>query len=161
MSDQEFYTFSEYMRKDQEALSPSAEDYMEMIYRLSKEQGFTRVNDLAGALNVQPPSVTKMIQKLSEMNLIKYEKYGVIMLEQEGKNLGKALLYRHNLIEEFLRLLNIREGLLAETEKMEHTINDDILSGIRDLVEFFKQNPRLRESWDSYQSGHPIPTQII
>ena len=36
MSDQEFYTFSEYMRKDQEILSPSAEDYMEMIYRLSK-----------------------------------------------------------------------------------------------------------------------------
>ena len=59
MSDQEFYTFSEYMRKDQEILSPSAEDYMEMIYRLSKNQGFTRVNDLAMALNVQPPLLLK------------------------------------------------------------------------------------------------------
>lgn len=151
MSDQEFYTFSEYMRKDQELLSPSAEDYMEMIYRLSKNQGFTRVNDLATALNVQPPSVTKMIQKLSEMNLIKYEKYGVIMLEQEGKTLGKALLYRHNLIEDFLRLLNITEGLLAETEKMEHTINDDILSGIKDLVEFFRKNPAVKDSWKQYR----------
>jgi Mn-dependent DtxR family transcriptional regulator len=151
MPDQEFYTFSEYIRKDQETLTPSAEDYMEMIYRLSKEQGFTRVNDLAGALNVQPPSVTKMIQKLAEIKLIKYEKYGVIMLEQEGKTLGKALLYRHNLIEEFLRLLNISKGLLAETEKMEHTINDDILSGIKDLVEFFQQNPELRERWNRYR----------
>lgn len=156
MSDQEFYTFSEYMRKDQELLSPSAEDYMEMIYRLSRKQGFTRVNDLAGALNVQPPSVTKMIQKLSEMKLIKYEKYGVIMLEQEGKTLGKALLYRHNLIEEFLRLLNISEGLLAETEKMEHTINDEILMGIKDLVEFFRINPDLRNSWDKYRSYKEI-----
>lgn len=156
MSDQEFYTFSEYMRKDQELLSPSAEDYMEMIYRLSRKQGFTRVNDLAGALNVQPPSVTKMIQKLSEMKLIKYEKYGVIMLEQEGKTLGKALLYRHNLIEEFLRLLNISEGLLAETEKMEHTINDEILMGIKDLVEFFRINPDLRNSWDKYRSYNEI-----
>lgn len=122
-----------------------------MIYRLSKNQGFTRVNDLATALNVQPPSVTKMIQKISEMEFIKYEKYGVIMLEQKGKTIGKALLDRHNLIEEFLRLLNITEGLLAETEKMEHTINDDILSGIKDLVDFFLKDPELRERWDRYR----------
>lgn len=152
MSDQEFYTFSEYMRKDQEILSPSAEDYMEMIYRLSKNQGFTRVNDLAMALNVQPPSVTKMIQKLSEINLIKYEKYGVIMLEDKGLKLGKALLYRHNLIEDFLKLLNITEGILAETEKMEHTINDEILTGIKDLVDFFNDNPELLEKLIKYRN---------
>ncbi|CUH92510.1 transcriptional regulator MntR [Herbinix luporum] len=152
MSDQEFYTFSEYMRKDQEILSPSAEDYMEMIYRLSKNQGFTRVNDLAMALNVQPPSVTKMIQKLSEINLIKYEKYGVIMLEDKGLKLGKALLYRHNLIEDFLKLLNITEGILAETEKMEHTINDEILTGIKDLVDFFNDNPELLEKLNKYRN---------
>jgi Mn-dependent DtxR family transcriptional regulator len=140
------------MRKDQEILSPSAEDYMEMIYRLSKNQGFTRVNDLAMALNVQPPSVTKMIQKLSEINLIKYEKYGVIMLEDKGLKLGKALLYRHNLIEDFLKLLNITEGILAETEKMEHTINDEILTGIKDLVDFFNDNPELLEKLNKYRN---------
>ncbi len=46
MSEYEFFTFSEYMRKDQDLLSPSAEDYMEMIYRLSDKNGFTRVNEL-------------------------------------------------------------------------------------------------------------------
>lgn len=151
MSDQEFYTFSEYLRKDQELLSPSAEDYIEMIYRLSQKQGFTRVNDLAGALNVQPPSVTRMVQKLAEMKLIKYEKYGVIMLEKEGNSIGKALLYRHNLIENFLKLLNIKEGLLAETEKMEHTINDEILSGIKDLVEFFHDYPEILDKLNRYR----------
>lgn len=151
MSDQEFYTFSEYMRKDQELLSPSAEDYLEMIYRLSQKNGFTRVNDLAGALNVQPPSVTKMVQKLSEMNLIKYEKYGVIMLKKDGNELGKALLYRHNLIEAFLKLLNVTEGILAETEKMEHTINDEILSGIKDLLDFFNENPELLSKFNQFR----------
>ena len=151
MSNQEFYTFSEYMRKDQETLSPSAQDYLEMIYRLSREQGFTRVNDLAAALNVQPPSVTKMIQKLSEMNLIKYEKYGVIMLEQEGSVLGEELLNRHNLLMAFLSILNIKEGLLAVTEKMEHTINAEILSGIKDLVDFFTDNPELLVEFNRYR----------
>lgn len=152
MSDQEYYTFSEYMRKDQELLSPSAEDYVEMIYRLSKDQGFTRVIDLATALNVQPPSVTKMVQKLSEMDLIKYERYGVIMLEDQGNVLGKALLNRHNRIMEFLKILNIKEGLLAETEKMEHTINGDILTGIEDLVDFFRDNTDILDKFNKYRS---------
>lgn len=152
MPDQEFYTFSEYIRRDQETLSPSAEDYLEMIYRLSREQGFTRVNDLAGALNVQPPSVTKMIQRLSEMKLIKYEKYGVIMLEEEGNVLGEELLNRHNLIMAFLSILNIDEGLLAETEKIEHTINAEILSGIRDLVDFFHDYPELLKKFNYFRN---------
>jgi Mn-dependent DtxR family transcriptional regulator len=152
MSDQEFYTFSEYIRKDQETLSPSAEDYVEMIYRLSREPGFTRVNDLAGALNVQPPSVTKMIQKLSEMKLIKYEKYGVIMLEKEGRVLGKELLNRHNIVMDFLTILNIKEGILTETEKIEHTINAEILSGIKDLVNYFNDYPQLLNEFNNYRS---------
>jgi Mn-dependent DtxR family transcriptional regulator len=151
MPDKEFYTFSEYIRKDQETLSPSAQDYVEMIYRLSREQGFTRVNDLAAALNVQPPSVTRMIRKLSEMKLIKYEKYGVIILNEEGSILGEELLSRHNLVMAFLSILNISEGLLAETEKMEHTINADILEGIKDLVNFFNDNPKLLVEFNSYR----------
>lgn len=156
MPDQKFYTFSEYIRKDQEALSPSAEDYVEMIYRLSKDQGFTRVNDLAGALNVQPPSVTKMIQKLSDMKLIKYEKYGVIMLEKEGSLLGEGFLNRHNMIMELLKILNINKGLLAETEKIEHTINAEILSGIRDLVNFFNDYPQVLEEFNKYRNNNTI-----
>lgn len=103
---------------------------MEMIYRLSSKTGFIRVNDLATALNVQPPSVTRMIKKLAEVNLIKYEKYGVIILKNDGLKLGEYLLQRHNLIEKFLKLLNVEDGLLEETEKIEHTICSNVLYGI-------------------------------
>ncbi len=152
MSDKDFYTFREYLRKDQEYLSPSAEDYVEMIYRLSREHGFTRVNDLATALNVQPPSVTKMIQKLSEMKFLKYEKYGFIILEALGLEKGAALLKRHNIVESFLKLLNVREGLLEETEKIEHMINNEILCGLHDLVDYFDNNPTLLKTFNDYRS---------
>ncbi len=151
MSDQDFFTFREYMRKEQEVLSPSAEDYVEMIYRLSEKYGFTRVNDLAAALNVQPPSVTKMIQKLSEMSLIRYVKYGVIMLEPSGMEKGKALLERHNTVEEFLRLLGMTEGLLDETEKLEHMIDREILAGISNLIGFFAENPDILKYFNEYR----------
>jgi len=122
-----------------------------MIYRLSRNNGFTRVNDLASALNVQPPSVTKMIQKLAELKLLKYEKYGVIMLEPNGIEIGKALLKRHNLVEKFLELLNVTEGLLEETEKIEHTINEEVLCGMKDLVDFFNDHPKLLEMFYEYR----------
>ncbi|WP_331487664.1 iron dependent repressor, metal binding and dimerization domain protein [Anaerocolumna sp. AGMB13025] len=153
MPEQEFFTFREYMRKDQEILSASAEDYMEMIYRLSEETGFTRVNDLAAALNVQPPSVTKMIQKLADVHLLKYEKYGVIMLEPGGVKLGKTLLNRHNLIERFLSVLDIKDGLLESTEKMEHTISNEILLGLRDLTDFFDEYPEIKEQFLAFRRG--------
>jgi Mn-dependent DtxR family transcriptional regulator len=154
MEEKEFFTFSEYMRKEQEFLSPSGEDYLEMIYRLSKERGYTRVNNLAQALNVQPPSVTKMIKKLSELELIKYEKYGVIVLEPYGLEKGKALLERHNLIEKFLRFLKVDEGLLEETEKIEHTISNKILDGIKDIVDYFEENPKKLSEFNQYRELH-------
>lgn len=155
MPKEEFFTFREYMRKEGETLSASAEDYLEMIYRLCKANGFTRVNDLAEALNVQPPSVTKMIQKLSDMDLLKYERYGVIMLEERGKALGATLLDRHNCVENFLKLLDIHEGLLEGTEKIEHTINGDILIGLNRLINFFEENPLVYEQFRVFNiSGH-------
>ncbi|NLK28002.1 MAG: transcriptional regulator MntR [Clostridiales bacterium] len=151
MSEHEFYTFREYMRKDPDLLTPSAEDYMEMIYRLANENGFTRVNDLAFALNVQPPSVTKMIQKLSDLKLIKYERYGVIMLEESGVKIGKMLLQRHNLVERFLKFLNVTDKVLEETEKIEHTLNEEILHGIKELIDFFDENPDIMDRFKQYR----------
>lgn len=142
---EKFFTFSQYMKNDTNIISASAEDYIEMIYRLSLKNGFTRVNELAISLNVQPPSVTKMVKKLSSLNLIKYEKYGVIILEEEGKYIGKLLLKRHNTIEDFLKLLDINDKVLEETEKMEHTISNDVLSGICKLLDFFESNPHLKD----------------
>jgi Mn-dependent DtxR family transcriptional regulator len=145
MSDQEFYTFREYLRTEHEDLSPSAEDYLEMIYRLSKDSGYTRAGDLAQALNVQPPSVTSMVKKLAEVGLLKYEKYGVIILEPSGLAKGEALLHRHDLVENFLKFLNIKNDLLQETEKIEHTLNNEILISIQDLLDFFQSHEEIKE----------------
>ena len=61
------------------------EDYIEMIYRLSHDKGFTRVGDLSKELNVKPASTTKMIRKLNELSLVIYERYGYIRLTEDGK----------------------------------------------------------------------------
>jgi Mn-dependent DtxR family transcriptional regulator len=142
--DQKFFTFREYMRKA-DMLTPSMQDYLEMICRQSGDIGFTRIHDLASALNVQPPSATKMVQKLADFKLVKYEKYGVVLLTEEGLRVGKILLERHRIVESFLKLLGVTEGLLEETEKVEHTIGPQTLKGIIGLLKFFQDRPRLLE----------------
>ncbi len=151
--DREFHTFREYMKKDEDLLTASMEDYLEMIYRLSRETGYTRINDLSGALNVQPPSATKMVQKLAEIGTLDYEKYGVIVLSVKGKKLGGYLLERHQMVEDFLRILGIKENLLMETEKIEHTISSQTLNCLAAFVDFFKHRPEILSDFESFRKS--------
>ena len=151
MDSNDFYTFSEYMKKEGNSLTASMEDYLEMIYRLSLNTGFTRIHELSNALNVQPPSATNMVKKLGELKLLKYEKYGILVLEKSGKLLGEALLKRHNTIEEFLRLIGVTEAeSLEETEKVEHTLSINTIKCIENYIEFMKENPEINNKFKEY-----------
>lgn len=154
MDNNDFYTFSEYMKKEDNSLTASMEDYLEMIYRLSANTGFTRIHELSDALNVQPPSATNMVKKLGELKLLNYEKYGVVILENSGKVLGEALLKRHNTVEEFLRLIGVSESqVLEETEKVEHTLSIDTLKCIERHIRFMKDNPDISNKLKIYCQG--------
>lgn len=153
MAKNDFYTFNEYMRKEDKPLTASMEDYLEMIYRLSLNTGFTRIHELSHALNVQPPSATKMVQKLAELQLLKYEKYGVLILEEKGKILGDELLNRHNVIENFLRILDVSESdVLEETEKIEHTLSKQTTKCFQDFLQFIKDNPEIVSRFKTYRN---------
>ena len=142
------------MKKKDNYLTASMEDYLEMIYRLSLNTGFTRIHELSNALNVQPPSATNMVHKLAELKLIKYIKYGVLVLEEDGKTLGEELLNRHNIIESFLRILDVSESdVLEETEKIEHTISIQTTKCFQDFVQFTKDNPEIIADFKTYRNA--------
>ncbi|MDF2882803.1 MAG: iron (metal) dependent repressor, DtxR family [Clostridiaceae bacterium] len=154
MSNNDFHTFSEYMKKEDNSLTASMEDYLEMIYRLSVNSGFTRIHELSDALNVQPPSATRMVQRLAELHFLKYEKYGVIMLVENGKIMGKSLLKRHNTIETLLKVLGVSEkAILIETEKIEHTISDDTVKCFEEYINFTKDNPDIVTKFNAYKNS--------
>lgn len=149
---EEFYTARGYeISAGENVLTPSMEDYLEMIYRLSHEVGYTRVNELADKLNVQPPSVTKMIQKLSEKSLLNYEKYGMVHLTEEGKKLGKFFLERHNTLKEFLNLIGANDNLQKDVETMEHYISYNTFEVISALVSFMKENHEFKNNFSIYK----------
>ncbi|ADL50423.1 iron dependent repressor, metal binding and dimerization domain protein [Clostridium cellulovorans] len=153
MKDSFFHTFNEYMKKEHNVLTASMEDYLEMIYRLSINDKFTRIKELASALNVQPSSATKMVQRLSELKLLKYEKYGLIIFEEKGRVLGELLYRRHIVVEEFFKLIGVgEEHILEDTEKVEHTISINTLNCFEHMTKFFKENPENLKDYINYLS---------
>ena len=146
-----FFTFREYMQRLDGSLTASMEDYMEMAYRLCEKTGYTRINELSAALNVQPPAASKMVQKLAEMGMLDYEKYGLIILNDNGHAVGKALLARHNTVERLLRMLGIDEvEILKETELVEHTLSDNTIAQIDLFLDFWQSYPDLAWRYRAY-----------
>jgi Mn-dependent DtxR family transcriptional regulator len=144
--------------QEKKTLTPSMEDYMEMIYRNCLREGFTRVNILAESLNVQAPSVSRMIQKLTELELLDFEKYGVIRLTESGRELGEFLYNRHQIIEEFLTLLGVTESLLTETEMIEHNVSLATLNRIAQLNRFFQAHPEIHTQFQNFGDGSSCPS---
>ena len=160
---EEFYTIKGYKIKNEEVISSSMEDYIEMIFRLSEKSGEVRVNDLSQALNVQPPSTTKMIKRLAKDNYVYYEKYGLIKLTEKGMNIGSKLLERHKIIFEFLQLIGVKNNILEQTEIIEHAVNDEVLNKINELIKFLKGLEECPRTWkgDALCSPNYLGTYII
>lgn len=157
--DREFYTFRGYlMMQDQQQMTPSMEDYLEMIYRSHLREGYTRTGHLAARLNVQASSVTKTVQKLNGLGLLNYEKYGLIKLTEKGKRLGSFLLKRHILIESFLKLIGVKEPYaLQDTEMIEHHLSLNAFHKIKQLYKFLKTHPDILEQFNRYKIERTKP----
>ena len=136
-----FYTVRGYrlLEQNKDALTPSLEDYLEMICRTVSEQGYIRVSDLARELNVRPSSASKMVGRLSELGLVNYEKYGIIQLTLRGEEMGKYLLWRHDIVSGFFALIskNSEEASFVEAELCEHILSEDTVKSLETLILFF------------------------
>ncbi|MCS7458543.1 transcriptional regulator MntR [Paenibacillus doosanensis] len=122
--------------------TPSMEDYLERIYKLIDEKGYARVSDIAEGLEVHPSSVTKMIQKLDKDNYLVYEKYRGLVLTSKGQKMGKRLVDRHQLLEQFLTLIGVSEDTIyKDVEGIEHHLSWDSITCIETLVEYFRREP--------------------
>jgi len=124
--------------------TPSMEDHIEQIYLLIENKGYARVSDIAEALSVLPSSVTKMVQKLDKDGYLVYEKYRGLTLTSKGEKLGKRLVKRHELLEQFLRLIGVdEERIYEDVEGIEHHLSWNSIDRIADLVQLLEEDTQL------------------
>lgn len=154
MDKEKFHTVRGYqlLEQNKKLLTPAMEDYLEMIYRNSLIEEYIRVNTLSELLNVQAPSATKMVQKLNELGLIHYKKYGIIFLTDNGREIGQYLLDRHNVLEKFLQILASGDSPLIETELIEHSVSPETLDNIKVFIEFLECNLDIFKRFEDFKN---------
>jgi DtxR family Mn-dependent transcriptional regulator len=110
-------------------LSPSSEDYLEAVYRLSLENPHVHAVQIAQQLSVSKPSVTKAVAILRAAGLIAQEPYGTLRLTEKGRLRAKEIYSRHRMLKDFLTLVLGVDGETAEADacRMEHVISPQTL----------------------------------
>lgn len=113
-------------------MTKSLEDYLETIYILSEESGFTRVVDVAKKLGVKMPSVNNAVKELASIKLVRYEKYREITLTKEGVIVARKVFGHHMILKEFLLSIGVPdEEAEREACLMEHILSDETIAAIK------------------------------
>jgi len=123
-------------------LTPSTQDYLEVILKLSDEERHVRITDIANSLNITKASVTETIDLLIEHKLVTKEKYGPVTLTPKGILEAKKVKKMHKVIYEFLiQSLNVTpETADKDACMIEHIISDETITKMIDFLEKTNQS---------------------
>ncbi len=131
-------------------LSHTEENYLKAIFKISERSGSTAsTNAIARLLHTSAASVTDMIKRLSEKDLINYEKYKGVTLTPEGSDIAKLLIRKHRLWEVFLveKLHFSWDKVHDIAEQLEHIRSKELIGRLEEYLGFPKFDPH----------GDPIP----
>lgn len=128
----------------------SEENYVKVIYHLShvSPKG-VNTNAIAGMLETKASSVTDMLKKLSEKELVSYQKYQGVTLTEKGFLSAKMIVRKHRLWEVFLvdKLSFSWDEVHEIAEELEHIKSEVLINKLDEFLDFPSFDPH----------GDPIP----
>ena len=128
----------------------SEENYLKAIYHLEldAEKGIS-TNAIAKKLDTKASSVTDMIKKLSDKEVVIYKKYQGVKLTELGKKIAANVVRKHRLWEVFLvEKLNFSWDEVHDVaEQLEHIKSPKLINQLDALLGFPTHDPH----------GDPIP----
>ena len=81
----------------------SEENYLKSIYHLTAAlETEVSTNAIAEIMETKASSVTDMLKKLADKDLVNYKKYQGVSLTENGKLAAKMIVRKHRLWETFL-----------------------------------------------------------
>ena len=141
--------------------SESMEDYLKAIYIIQQTQEFARTGDVGHMLGHKASSVTEMFQKMAEQGYIIYKKYEGAQLTDEGRREAEAIVERHAVLRDFLKILGVGEEIAEEDAcGIEHHLHEETLKRLTKFVEFVRdspRNPRWLEHFREYYESDKRP----
>ena len=128
----------------------SEENYLKAIYHLEidADKGIS-TNSIAKKLETKASSVTDMVKKLSEKEVVVYKKYQGVKLTNYGKKTAANIVRKHRLWEVFLvEKLNFSWDEVHDVaEQLEHIKSPKLINQLDSFLGFPSNDPH----------GDPIP----
>ena len=128
----------------------SEENYLKTIYHLTtiSESGVS-TNAIAEMMETKASSVTDMLKKLAEKDLVNYKKYQGVSLTEKGKLTAKMIVRKHRLWEVFLvdKLDFSWDEVDDIAEQLEHIKSEKLINKLDDFLGNPTEDPH----------GDPIP----
>ncbi len=128
----------------------SEENYLKTIYHLTTVlDGEVSTNAIAEKMETKASSVTDMLKKLAEKELIDYKKYQGVLLTEKGKLSAKMIVRKHRLWEVFLvdKLNFTWDEVHDIAEQLEHIKSEQLINKLDDFLGNPTEDPH----------GDPIP----
>ncbi|KVV13341.1 metal-dependent transcriptional regulator [Flavobacterium sp. TMP13] len=128
----------------------SEENYLKSIYHLtSVAQAEVSTNAIAEMMETKASSVTDMLKKLADKDLVNYKKYQGVSLTENGKLAAKMIVRKHRLWEVFLvEKLDFSWDEVHEiAEQLEHIKSEQLINKLDDFLGNPTEDPH----------GDPIP----
>jgi DtxR family Mn-dependent transcriptional regulator len=133
--------------------SHTEENYLKAIYKLAEAEPGQDVstNRIAAALTTRAASVTDMLRRLAEKELLRYEKYRGVQLTAEGRRLALLTVRKHRLWEVFLvQQLGFNWDEVHEVaEELEHVQSPLLMQRLDEFLGYPTFDPH----------GDPIPAE--
>lgn len=132
------------------SVSSTEENYLKAIFKIGeKEKRSVSTNSIARQLQTSAASVTDMIKKLAEKDLVNYERYKGVTLSPTGNKLATNLIRRHRLWEVFLvnKLRFAWHQVHELAEELEHIGSEELIMRLDAFLDYPKFDPH----------GDPIP----
>lgn len=139
-----------YKKSSMLRLTQSEENYLKAIFTLSQDgKKSISTNDLAEKMTTKASSVTDMLKKLTDKELLEYKKYQGCELTKLGNTHALAIIRKHRLWETFLvDKLNFGWDEVHEiAEQLEHIHSTELTNRLDEFLGFPKVDPH----------GEPIP----
>lgn len=133
-----------------EAISHTEENYLKAIFKIvEKDDKPASTNAISNEMSTTAASVTDMLKRLAEKELIHYEKYRGVTLTLKGNEIATHLIRKHRLWEVFLvAKLNFSWDEVHEmAEQLEHIQSAELVERLDEFLGFPKFDPH----------GDPIP----
>ena len=128
----------------------SEENYLKTIYHITAASGVeVSTNAIAEKMETKASSVTDMLKKLAEKELIVYKKYQGVLLTEKGKLSAKMIVRKHRLWEVFLvdKLQFSWDEVHDIAEQLEHIKSEKLINKLDDFLGNPTEDPH----------GDPIP----